>query len=426
MRSRTLHRRGTAYVAVLALAMLVVAIGMGTMLVARSELREANLRNDEGEARAAAEATIDWALQQLATDPSWRNRFANNTYTPEVALGPSRVRFKLVDEGDGALSDCRLESVRLYSLARSGQAARSYSVLLEPSGPTLDVLRFPLYTGDDLTIIGFVRALGGPVVSADVLTVSTGATLDGSAECRLALSLLGTVMGTVKTGVPARTLPQQTTFEQYLSEAVAIDYSSLPAGGKIFGRILSPTSNPFGFPNPRGVYSVTVPAGGRLSISESRLECTLVVRLGTGSQLVLSGTYHWEAPSLDKPALIVKGEVTSVVSLGGSLSPLDEGTKSQNFNPAASPYAGVSDADTNDCYATSVRGLIHIIGCGATLTDYFSLRGCAVVEGSVTLSNGARLQADPILYASPARWYFDPALLSLKPSTWQREEVLLP
>ncbi|GJQ30583.1 MAG: hypothetical protein HBSAPP03_24670 [Phycisphaerae bacterium] len=421
---RPTERRGTSYVAVLGLATLVAAMAIGGSLVTASNRAATSLRHDEQTARAAGMASLAWGTQVIASNASWRNAYTHGKYLDPVSLQHATMTYGLMDEDDGSFVDNVFDSVRITGVGRSGLAARAYSVALEPAGSTLEALGLPLYTDENLTVSGTVYATGGSMACGKLLTVNLLATLDGSAECAATLNLLGTVTGGYKTGVQPRLMPHRHVSSAYQSIATPIAFGLIPSG-TISGRLLTPTSNPFGLPSSRGVYSISVPIGSTLTITNARLEATLVISLAAGARLVVSGTTLWEPPPGNYPALIVSGVATSTVTLQGSLSPLSESATGVNFNPLSSPHASSSDTDTTDTYPSMIRGVVHIQGAGVSVsfTNDVHIRGACIVESSVSASNGANLVADPMLFTNPPWGYFTPDTMRRVPSTWRREPV---
>ncbi|CAG0996302.1 hypothetical protein PHYC_02584 [Phycisphaerales bacterium] len=419
-------RRGTAYVAVLGLSLLVITIAVGASLAVRSQRSATSLRNDESEARQVGYAGIDWAWHTVASDRAWRDTYKNNVPVGPKEFGRGTMSFKLVDEADGTLSGNALQPVRMYAIGRANNAARGFSIELEPTGPALNVLDLPLYSAGTATVSGTVYASGGPLVCAGLFTVSALSSLNGDIECGSVLRL-GGVTGTVKTGVAPRVMPQNTLFDTYAAMGTTITFASIPAGN-MTGKLLTSTSNPYGTPCSAGVYVITVPSGSSLTITNCRIQATLVITLNTNSRLVLSGANLWEPPTGAMPTLLAKSSALLLGSVvfNGSLSPLSEATAGTNFNPASSPYGVSVDSDLLDTYPAEIRGLVHITGgsVSITFTNDVSFKGCCIVENSVTVSGGAILTADPQLSKVPPFGYIDPTGVAARAGTWRREPDL--
>jgi hypothetical protein len=416
-------RRGSAYIAVLGLSMLVTTIGLGAMLAIRSQRRTADLQNYESDARAAAAGAIDLAAVSLAKQPTWRSSYANDTYTSTKALGAAGISFKLVDEHDADLADSAIDAVRVYGAGSAGDATRIASVVLRPSGTALPLLGLPVYSAGDITVSGTALASGGPIAAGGTCTISLLARLKGDAECQVLLNL-GVVEGSARAGVPARVLPLGSLYDSYCASATTIPFGSIPSS-TIQRVVLSAASNPYGSTNPAGCYFIDVPALGTLTISQSRLAATLVVNLGLSATLTISGANAWDPPSVDSPTLIVRSAgLLGTVNIQGSLTPLSEVTAGTNFNPPSTPYFGISNATSTDTFPSEVRGVVHIIG-GTLSTNIGSsavVRGCIISDASIALSGGAHVIADPGILAVPPDCYITPTGLVMDHSTWRREQ----
>lgn len=421
-RSAAPRERGSAYIAVLGISVLVTTVGLGAMLAVRSQRRSADLRNDEAESRSAALGAADMAVLAIASDPAWRTRYANNAYTASRDLGRGKLAFKLVDESDGNLADDPLQPVRLYTSGRVGNAARVSSVLLTPTGPALDALNTAVYSAGGLTVNGMVYVAGGPVGTSGTTTVSLGATLSGDLETKNLVNL-GSITGTSTVGGAARALPSTTIFDNYKARGTAIPYSGI-LSASISKKLISAASNPYGAANASGVYFIDVPALSTLTINQSRLSATLVVNLGLSATLTVSGPVAWDPPADGMPTLIVKGVGLGTLNINGSAVALSEADIGVNFNPVSTPYFGSSNAGTTDTFPGEVRGLLHIVG-GSVSTNIGSnaiVRGCCLSDGSISLSGGAMLFADPALFANPPWGYITPTGIAVQAATWRREQ----
>ena len=137
-------RRGSTYVLVLGVAMVVTVLGFSALLLARINTVATLSANDWAEAGTLAFSATEHALADLNDSSggvAWRSSFQSGVLAAEHALGRGTLSWMLVDEEDGDLADELTDPVRLYGIGRVGQAVRVYSVVLFPSGEALDVLR---------------------------------------------------------------------------------------------------------------------------------------------------------------------------------------------------------------------------------------------------------------------------------------------
>src|SRR5689334_5864746 len=99
MKNQPMQRRGGVYVFVLGTAMLVTIIGMMVLTTSQINVRASGGTNDGMEAAALAESAVEFALQKVAKDSTWRTDYTNNVIvTPAVPLGRGTISFKLADD----------------------------------------------------------------------------------------------------------------------------------------------------------------------------------------------------------------------------------------------------------------------------------------------------------------------------------------
>lgn len=138
---RTARRRGSIYAVVLAMAILVSLIGLSAVAVGRINLRTASAGNDSATAELLALSAVEHAIAVLNTEAAWRG---NSLYSAEqptdaLALGNGSFTWKLRDELDGdiRLSAGGIQPVRVFGTGAAGDARRTYSVVLVPTGTNL-------------------------------------------------------------------------------------------------------------------------------------------------------------------------------------------------------------------------------------------------------------------------------------------------
>ena len=107
------RRRGSVYILVLGMAMLVTVAGLSVLTFARLKGREILWSNHSKEAGVLAEAAVEWALIRLTADTNWRTTYTNGVETSAVAFGNGTISFKLLDETDGDLADENADPVRI-------------------------------------------------------------------------------------------------------------------------------------------------------------------------------------------------------------------------------------------------------------------------------------------------------------------------
>lgn len=136
--------RGSIYVAVLLIALVVTVVGLSGLTLARLQLRSAEMAGDVTAARFYAQSAVEIALHVLNTDPDWRTTYEDDTWTSAQPIGRGSFCWKLVDEGDDDLGDDPRDLVRVYGQGLAGNAVRIYSVLVQQEDPDVsNLLRNP-------------------------------------------------------------------------------------------------------------------------------------------------------------------------------------------------------------------------------------------------------------------------------------------
>src|SRR5438552_298312 len=72
-------RRGSVYIAIVSISMLVAVIGVGSLLAVRSQSKGADASNDALEARVYAASAVEIGKQLMYSDSSWRTNHSNGT-----------------------------------------------------------------------------------------------------------------------------------------------------------------------------------------------------------------------------------------------------------------------------------------------------------------------------------------------------------
>jgi len=400
---RRIGRTGSVYIFLLLVAMLVTVIGLSAVAVERVKGRESAASNDWGEAGVLAQAGIEHALVVMNGNSAWRTLLANNTPGTAVTMGRGTYQWKFVDEADGDLINNASQPVRLYGIGRVGQATRLVSVLV-PGVASLDALRAAAYSGMSISVSQSATINGGPAACAGVFTVNQLGVLNGNVEAG-SVSNNGAIVGAVTAPASPRTMPASGIYDTYLALATDIPYTSL-SSGQILRKLLSAASNPYGTANAQGIYKIDVPANKTLTLYNSRVVATLLVNLGSGARLQLNVPNLWQAPAGNYPILIVRSNGAGIVMLQGSTNNLMEAACGVNFNPAGTPYNGVSNTNMTDVYPCKVSGFIHITGTQiSTTVSNLNLERAIITEGPLALTNGSSITVDPSLYTNPPMGY---------------------
>jgi len=126
----SLKQRGTAYVLVLAITTLLVAMGVAGVMLARQNLKRSDLYVQQ--LQAAEESRnglelVSYRVNGLGVG-LWRSIYTSGGWVNDSPAGQLTLSYMFVDENDGDLADDPAQDVRLYVRADYGKATRIYSM----------------------------------------------------------------------------------------------------------------------------------------------------------------------------------------------------------------------------------------------------------------------------------------------------------
>ncbi|HVU64636.1 MAG TPA: hypothetical protein VHC70_11710, partial [Phycisphaerales bacterium] len=254
---------------------------------------------------------------------------------------------------------------------------------------------------------------GGPFSSGGNL--SNASTIVGDVEAGGMYSSSGTSLGYVQSGVGAKTMPGNAAWTTLSAIATTIPWAS--TGGHLDKQVLTAGLDTIAtVTHGSGVYAISVPALGTLTIHHSRFQATLLISLGASAKLVIKDENLWDPADATKPALLVQGDLLSSVSIAGGAATLGEASGS-NFNPAGAPYNGVTDADTTDSYPSELHGIIHIMSAATavTLDTKLVCTGSVIVAGDATIKTDCTISGNPSLKSAPPQGYTDAGAFKMSP-----------
>ena len=387
------RRRGSTYILILGVSMILMVIGLSAAMVARVNNRSVSSDNDWSEAQTLAFSAAEHALSVIQTTDDWRRKFRSSGMT--VDLGRGSFTWRLVDETDGDLDD---DSSDPFVIQASGDVDRgAFSVGLNciVEGGPLPILEACLHAGKEIEVKDARRltATGGGVSTNYKLKVGRRAVVTGDVEAVKSVDNRGTITGTVTTPADEKELPPDSVFDTYRKMATRIK-----PGSTIRRQVLAPARNPWGSPNAQGIYFIDEPHK-YVYIYDARIHGTLVVRC---KKLILSRFVLLHSFRADLPALIVDGDAElSYYSVGAELR---EGGSNPNFNPTGAPYEGWSDDDRRDRYPSEIRGLVHVKG-DLKLSNTALVRGAIICEDKVKIYGFNQIILDPGLKDDPPIGY---------------------
>jgi len=405
------------------ITLIVTVLGLGALTLSRVSGKAVGEGNDweaAGDlAFAATEHAISYINAAAAASPStWRAAYTSRQTAFTQPMGRGTFSWALKDEVDGNLSADYLRPFRIYGIGVVGSVTRVYSVQVIPAGSPLDVLRTALHSSSTVTLTGNAQAVNGPISSNS--TVSLSGTVNGAIE---ALATTGGAAGTqtITAPAPAKTMPSTTIFSDLSQNATVINYNSLPGGGTIQNCLLSSASNPYGTPNPNGIYYIALPGNQTLTITNCRIVGTLLISAPSADKVNIQGPVEWEAGSAGYPILIVSGS-NCQVTIAGNPTWLSESQAGVNFDPPGTPYQGQSDNDMADDYPPQYRGIIHVMGGSSSsvqLNANAYIWGTLIADCPVKTTAQCTLVQNPAIYANPPLGYATGNAMAEVPGSWR-------
>jgi hypothetical protein len=396
------RRRGSIYIAVFAMSLIIITLAVGGIVAARAQARQTDADGDVSQARAAANSGLELARLWMSLDPNWRTNRVSGSWTSGLSLGSAgSVSISVVDPLDGDLTNRQYDPVTVTATGSFGRAQQTLQQTLVASPVAINALAYPLLTG------GQVHARLGKALMLGAATVSTngafqgdgGSIVEGNVEAGSASSA-GIVFGTLTTGAASKTMPASGMDETYARLGTLIAAPTI-----INKQVLGPGVNPWGAANADGAYVIRTSSD--ITISNSRIYGTLII-IAPGKNVTISGNVLLQPARSDYPALIVNGNLNLQFTTASGLSEAAQGV---NFNPAGAPYLGASDADMIDVYPSEIQGLVHVIGGTVQMLQPGRIRGALICESTAS-SNAVDLNAssfqivyDQSLYTNPPQFY---------------------
>ncbi|MDB5303206.1 MAG: hypothetical protein JWM97_755, partial [Phycisphaerales bacterium] len=165
-RSRQL-RRGSVYVFVLATGMVIAVIAAAVLTVAQVNGRVVSQANDSAEAEVLAENAVEYALNVIANDSTWRTDYPLLMATGPVPMGRGTISFTLVDDMGGTLATSTTDSVRIYGTGKVRNATKVYSLKAAPNS-ALNCLQTAMDVSGAATFGSTMTISGSGLIASNV------------------------------------------------------------------------------------------------------------------------------------------------------------------------------------------------------------------------------------------------------------------
>lgn len=406
------NRRAGIYVAVLGTSMAVMIIGASALTLARVERRSSEGLNDLAQARLHAHSAIEIGRRMIYTDPQWRTNLPNGAWRTEQQVGTGgKYSLSANDPSDANLADSKAEPVELTGTGTSNRARYILHTTMIAEPTPLNALKKALVSNGEVQI-NLLRSLS--VTGAPLATnarVNNLGTLAGSVESVL-VNILGALLGPAPVTATPLAMPDAEVIAMYKNMATTIPFT-----GDIDNRLIGPSHNPWGAPNPEGVYYIDS-GDSDIRFRSTRLLGTLIVKTGNSRKLLIDNANFFRSANPSYPVLIVDGNA----EIKASTVSLTESGANVNFNPTGAEYLGTADIDKTDSYPNEVQGLVHIKR-NLVLSETSKLRGVVIVEGTTTVNGTVEIIHDPKIYNDSPLGY---ATYQMKVSQGSWTSVILP
>lgn len=349
------RRSGYVYIAVLMTSVIVAALAMSSIWIARKHHLDQSTSDQAFELASAADSAVELALAKISADSAWRNNHVHNTEYGPFALGGISLYYRLLD-AQNDIGNGRLRDITVIGIAKRGNDSYAVEVKATPAGPALTCLNHGIAINDDISLSSNNSWMTDKSIYAKKeISLNSLASMTGSVISSKSIS--GThFSGPTASNQPDASFPNHATFARYTAEATTISISSLPSSWsrrKLNNCLLSPNHNPFnGQLNSKGIYFIDCD-GANLDIENCRIIGTLILQdLGYDSKL--KEKVFMQPAVANYPCLYVNGEL----EFESSFDSFSEASIGINLNPAGAPYQGVTNTTQTDIYPATLEGLV--------------------------------------------------------------------
>lgn len=384
---RAANRRGSIYLVATSGLVLVAGVGLAAMGILRAD-RTTHLNiHETAELRRLAMSGLELAAQRIADESDWRE-----TVDPVTGwswtISDATIIVVPTDPLDDDLANDPFHDVLLTAWASRDEARQGKRVtleLLEAGGPTLELSLAA--TGDVKTTGTVVLNIPRAVYTLSNLDVKDNGTIQGDAYAAGSITTSGgsSISGTAKSNAPLINFPDpDRAFAEWIALATSISTDDLEYGDTLEDITLSPTENPFGDPNPQGIYHID-DIKTKLIIDSVNITGTLIVtRAHSGIEII--NRFNAAPVEPASPVLMFQGDTT------------------------------LDDADSR----FTITGLWLHQGNLAIETD-MSGNGPFIVLGDVNINNSTvRIEPTGLVESAPPAGFSTKAAPAVSEQTWVR------
>ncbi len=135
IRSGAPERRGSAYILVLSVSMIVAVIGISGLMVSRIEQRSASASSDMTAARTHAVAAVEMGLFAIEADPlNWRESFDSGNLPTDMPIAGGTLTLLATDPVDADLTNNAADPVLFTAIGVDGAARHKLQVTITFTG----------------------------------------------------------------------------------------------------------------------------------------------------------------------------------------------------------------------------------------------------------------------------------------------------
>ena len=128
-------RRGSSYLLVLSVSMIIALIGLSGLIAARIDHKIATNSSDATEARCYALAAIEMGIFAIEEDPlNWRKNFHNGDVPEDIPIGNGTLTLQVIDPLDGDLLNDDTEPILMTGIGVKGIARHKEQVTVVFTG----------------------------------------------------------------------------------------------------------------------------------------------------------------------------------------------------------------------------------------------------------------------------------------------------
>lgn len=305
MNTRRFHPRGSIYVLVLSIAMLVAVIGMGALFSARVQTRICRTDVDFATARLNARAGLEIAMFRIQQDPTWRTDLGNGTWFSNVPLNQGTFTVTAADPITGNITVSSTDPVVLTSTGTRNAATYIMQVEIQVNSGGLTCLTVANCSGSDTNLTNCTLTCNQIVSSNNNINNGGNGAVNSSVQAVGNIAGGATYNGTKSKLTTALGLPDPVNvFNYYNTNGTTIPLASILQSNST--QLVSNTSFES---STAGWYVYSGSSSVKLSLDTS------VHQDGTHSLLISSRGSTSDVPATDLPLTLIRNGDTYAVKL---------------------------------------------------------------------------------------------------------------